>query len=154
MSSLNVSFTVISTIKYTSSLFIQIMMIFGTLTIRNIQQSVKRVNSENIQIETISLSLPKKRWERQKITNRQCVQMMIVQCIYFSLTTLAVPIQWIKQSIRSYILLDSITGACTSFYLFTLSSQLFRHELMLLFIDQVKFKRQNTINNRHHRPKK
>ena len=76
--------------------------------------------------------------------------MMFVQCIYFSLMATPVSVYWIYSSLRINIVPDalqlakdtlfgystgilSVTRTSTSFYLFTLSSQLFRRELLHLF---------------------
>ncbi|CAF1234411.1 unnamed protein product [Adineta steineri] len=121
------------------------MLSFGLLTIRNIRRSVKRVvpntNLSQTQNET---------QQRQKATDRQLIQMMIAQFIFYTLTTtpnsvffiyssaisnnVANALQTARLSLVSNIV-SYITngGACLSFYLFTLSSKLFRRELMHLF---------------------
>jgi hypothetical protein len=126
-----------------------VMLVFGSLTIRNVQQSMRRIVSQNIQ--TLNQTEPRLReqLQRRKTTDRQLIQMMVVQCIYFSLLSTPISINWIYLSLRPTVVTNalqsaidnyvasivgtlSLTGACTSFYLFTLSSQLFRHELMHL----------------------
>ncbi|CAF1354439.1 unnamed protein product [Adineta steineri] len=126
-----------------------IMFCFGSLTIHNIRQAGKRVIPRNNQIND-QTKQPQLQLQNQKKTDRQLIQMMIVQCVYFSITSSLISINYIYMSVRPSLVLDalqvakddlfaqmvgtiSITGACTSFYLFTLSSQLFRDELMKLF---------------------
>jgi hypothetical protein len=126
-----------------------VMLFFGSLTIRHVQQSIGRLAPQNIQ--TLNQTEPRHReqLQRRKTTDRQLIQMMIVQCVYFSLLSTPISINWIYISLRPAVIPNarqnaidnyvssivgtlSLTGACTSFYLFTLSSQLFRHELMHL----------------------
>ncbi|CAF0825527.1 unnamed protein product [Adineta steineri] len=126
-----------------------IMFCFGSLTIHNIRQTGKRVISRNNHIND-QTKQPQSQLQNQKKTDRQLIQMMIVQCVYFSITSSLISINYIYMSVRPPLVLDalqvakddlfaqmvgtiSITGACTSFYLFTLSSQLFRDELIKLF---------------------
>ncbi|CAF1157669.1 unnamed protein product [Adineta ricciae] len=124
-----------------------VMLCFGSLTIRHIRQQLKRVqitNNENIAQTQLSKT------RRQKRTDRQLIQMMLVQCLYFSVTSLLVSINWFYVTVRPPIVIDvvqgakddafsqisgliSLVGPCTSFYLFTLSSQVFRDELKHLF---------------------
>jgi DMSO/TMAO reductase YedYZ heme-binding membrane subunit len=130
-----------------------IMLIFGSLTIRNVQRTMRRVAPQNIragtqnqtQIEPVQQQL-----QRPKTTDRQLIQMMIAQCVYFSVMSTPLSIYWIYASATSNVVPDalqtareamfqniagylSFTCASTSFYFFTLSSQLFRRELMHLF---------------------
>ncbi|CAF1065007.1 unnamed protein product [Adineta steineri] len=129
-----------------------VMLLFGLLTIRHVQRLGKRIVPQNIQVQnqTNSTSLPQEQLRHQKATDRQLLQMMLVQCIYFSLlatpisatyiyTALTInvvpdPLQLAKLSLLTNVTgLLSGTSACTSFYVFTLSSRLFRRELMQLF---------------------
>jgi hypothetical protein len=128
-----------------------VMLIFGSLTIRHVQLSVQRVAPQTINIKDAFTRPPQQeQLQRQKTTDRQLTQMMVVQVIYFSLLSSPVSINWLYTSLRSNVVIDalqsakdtlfsnivsfiSLTGACTSFYLFTLSSQLFRRELIHLF---------------------
>jgi hypothetical protein len=126
-----------------------VMLIFGSLTIRAIQQTVRRIVPQNVQ--TLAQTEPTHREQqlRRKKADRQLIQMMVVQCVYFSLLSTPISINWIYVAVRhngipnalqtardslvtSIVGTLSFTGACTSFYMFTLSSQLFRHELMHL----------------------
>jgi hypothetical protein len=126
-----------------------IMLTFGSLTIRHVRQSVRQIASQNTQTR-IPTHL-QSQLLRRKTTDQQLIRMMIGQCVYFSLLSTPVSIFYIwyamgfgtttdpLQSAKNE-LFPSITGmlsfasACTSFYLFTLSSQLFRDKLMHLFI--------------------
>jgi hypothetical protein len=130
------------------------MLIFGLLTIRHVHQSGRRIVTHNTlvpnQIESISLAQDQLRLRRQKTTDRQLLQMMLVQCVYFSLLSTPVSVSYVYIALRINVVSDalqvakdtlftnitgllSITGACTSFYVFTLSSRLFRRELQKLF---------------------
>ncbi|CAF1264989.1 unnamed protein product [Adineta ricciae] len=123
-----------------------IMLYFGSLTIRHLRQSAKQVRLQKNQTNVQS----QPQLQRQKKTDRQLIQMMIVQCVYFSVTSSSISINWIYVAARPPLAMDalqvakddlfaqitgftSLTGACTSFYLFTLSSKLFRSELVNLF---------------------
>ena len=130
-----------------------VMLIFGSLTIRHVQLSVKKVIPKSTQSQRQTVSQPttvQDHAKRQRMVDRQLIQMIIVQCIYFSLVSTPVSIWYIYDALRIKLVIDptqkakdnafatatgviSITGACTSFYLFTLSSQLFRQELTHLF---------------------
>ncbi|CAF1339425.1 unnamed protein product [Adineta steineri] len=117
------------------------MLIFGLLTIHQYRQGKKRVaptNTQNV---------------RQKIsrsTDRQLIQMMLVQSLVFGLTTSAASFSFLgslsdvnsitdpigaarKNLIKDVLFQFGFFGPCTSFYLFTLSSKLFRRELWKLF---------------------
>ena len=124
------------------------MLVFGSLTIRHVQQSVRKTAPMNIQ--SGSVRSPQGQSKQRKTTDRQLIQMMLVQCIYYSLMATPISVFWIYNSLRINVVSNalqnakdtlfsnttgiiSLTGACTSFYCFTLSSQLFRHELMRLF---------------------
>ena len=127
-----------------------VMLIFGSLTIRHVQQSVKRVVPQITQ--TLSQTQPplQEQQQRRKTPDRQLIQMMIVQCAYFTLMSTPISINWIYVAVRPNVIPTALqnatdnfvenivstlalTGACTSFYVFTLSSQLFRRELMHLW---------------------
>lgn len=130
-----------------------VMLIFGSLTIRHVQQSVKKVTAKTTQSQGQTVSQPtpaQDHVKRQKMIDRQLIQMIIVQCIYFSLASTPISIWYIYDARRINLVIDpiqkakdnafatatgivSITGACTSFYLSTLSSKLFRRELTHLF---------------------
>ncbi|CAF4127082.1 unnamed protein product [Adineta steineri] len=126
-----------------------IMFCFGSLTIHNIRQVGRRVIPRNNRIDG-QAKQPQLQLQNQKKTDRQLIQMMIVQCAYLSITSSLTSINTLYMSLRPPMVLNalqvakddlfvqtvgtiSLTGACTSFYLFTLSSQLFRDELMQLF---------------------
>ncbi|UJR17786.1 hypothetical protein I4U23_004685 [Adineta vaga] len=119
-----------------------IMLYFGLRTVQNIRQSIRRIGKNTIAVE----NQPRHR----KITDRQLIQMMLVQCLIFILTASLPSIQFIYTSVRSNIIIDalqsakdnlfynvagliSLTVPCLSFYLFILSSKLFRSEFIKLF---------------------
>ncbi|CAF3544994.1 unnamed protein product [Adineta steineri] len=125
------------------------MLTFGLLTIRNIRQTVKRVLPNNIPIQ----AQPQTQnilQQGQKATDRQLIQMMLMQCTFFILTSSPNVVYFFYStaisdgvvsalqaarlnmfmSMANYV---ALTGPCMSFYIFTLSSQLFRRELILLF---------------------
>jgi hypothetical protein len=123
------------------------MLVFGSLTIRHVRQSVRRIMSVKTQTQTVNDPQPQ---QRRNATDRQLIQIMLVQCAVFSVTASPVSISWVYTSVRSNVMTDalekakdnlflnlagflSITNSCISFYLFTLSSQLFRSELKHLF---------------------
>ena len=123
-----------------------LMLLFGLFTIRHIRQSVSRIAPMNAQTSTQATALPKHR----KRTDRQLIRMLLVQCVVFTVTASPTSVQYIYTSIRANMIVDNLqrakdnlfyniagfvswTGPCTSFYLFTLSSKLFRHELVRLF---------------------
>ncbi|CAF1401337.1 unnamed protein product [Adineta steineri] len=130
-----------------------VMLIFGLLTIRHVQRSGKRIVPQNIQVQnqTESITLAQQeQLKRQKTTDRQLLKMMLVQCVYFSLLSTPVSALYIYTALRINIVPDALqlakdslftnitgllsgTSGCTSFYVFTLSSRLFRRELMQLF---------------------
>ncbi|CAF1227563.1 unnamed protein product [Adineta steineri] len=126
-----------------------VMFCFGSLTIHNIREVGRRVIPRNNQINGQTRQ-PQLQLQNQKKTDRQLIQMMIVQCVYLSITSSLTSINTLYMSLRPPMVSNalqvakddlfvqtvgtiSLTGACTSFYLFTLSSQLFRDELMQLF---------------------
>ena len=123
-----------------------VMLTFGWLTVRHVQQTLRRIVPQNTQTQIQPVPS-----QRQKITDRQLIQMTIMQSVFFSLMSTPVSVNWIYITVRpseaptalqnakddlfsSIVSALSLTGACTSFYLFTLSSKLFRRELMQLFI--------------------
>ena len=129
-----------------------VMLIFGSLTIRHIQQSLKRVatHSSGTEVQPDTTRPVQTHQKRQKTTDRQLIRMMVVQCMYFSVLSTPVSIFLIYNATITGVISDrlqlakfslfrnttallSVTSACTSFYIFTLSSLLFRQELMHLF---------------------
>jgi hypothetical protein len=115
--------------------------------VRHIRQSVGRVAHQNTP-HVASTQVESQ--QRRKKADRQLIQMMLVQCLMFTLTASPTSVQYIYTSIRATMVVDSVQRAkdnffytiagfvslsvpCTSFYLFTLSSKLFRHELVRLF---------------------
>ncbi len=117
------------------------MLIFGFLTIRHIRQSTRRIANQNNINE---------RQGRTKFIDRQLVQITLVQSILFGLTSASGaiggmfnliddntrndPIALAKQDFIGNILsFVGLLSPCISFYFCTLSSQLFRRELAILF---------------------
>lgn len=122
-----------------------LMLLFGFLTVRHIRQSLGRIAPNVSQATTAA---PDAR-HRHKSADRQLIQMLLFQCCLFAVTASPTSVQYIYTSIRETMVVDnlqrakdnffytiagfvSLTGPCTSFYLFTLSSKLFRHEAMRL----------------------
>jgi hypothetical protein len=96
-------------------------------------------------------------------TDIQLIKMMIGQCIYLSLMSTPILVDWIYSEVRVNIVPDALqtakeqffsnaagvlstTGACASFYIFTLSSQLFHRELIHLFKRRSQGNRQTQMN--------
>ncbi|CAF4046129.1 unnamed protein product [Adineta steineri] len=121
------------------------MFTFGLLAIRNVRQSVRRIIPNHTPTGTQNQVQ-----HRQKATDRQLMQMMIVQSMFFILTGTPNSFYFFCSSAVSNVVLDALQtvrlsliasvttfltngGACMSFYVFTLSSQLFRRELIRLF---------------------
>ena len=117
------------------------MLIFGLLTIRNIRQGKERVAPQQMGQSQSRAGSKKK--------DRQLIQMMFIQALGFGLTTniysfvsiyiASNPTNDIVEKARQALLTNvfsllALTGPCISFYLFTLSSGLFRRELRRLFI--------------------
>ncbi|CAF1206502.1 unnamed protein product [Adineta ricciae] len=119
-----------------------VMLCFGLRTVQHIRGSIQRTGATNVAVRTEN--------QRRKTTDRQLIQMMFVQCVIFMLTASLPSVQFIYTSVRSSLVIDdlqsakdnlfynvcgfvSLTVPCLSFYLFTLSSKLFRCELMKLF---------------------
>lgn len=115
------------------------MFTFGLLTIRNVRRSRTRVASQN------------SNQQNQNRTDRQLIHMLTIQFVVFASTTMGHSICQLYVSITSnttqlnaleraknnYLIIVSnwisIVGPCLSFYLFTLSSKLFRCEVIGLF---------------------
>lgn len=116
------------------------MLIFGLLTIRHIRQTTRRIADQN----NINA-----RRRRAKFVDRQLIQLILIQSIFFGLTsatgaigaminvidnTYKDPIILAKQILLVNVLsFIGLFSPCISFYLCTLSSQLFRRELAILF---------------------
>jgi hypothetical protein len=115
------------------------MLIFGLLTIRHIRQSTQRITDQNHTNR-----------RRTKFIDRQLIQITLIQSILFGLTSAAGAIGGMYNVIDNNTRKDPISLAiqgfignilsfvgllspCMSFYLCTLSSQLFRRELLILF---------------------
>ncbi|CAF1535783.1 unnamed protein product [Adineta ricciae] len=134
------------------------MFILGALTIRNFRQSIKRIapnnNPDNVTGNGNQIQ------QRRKAIDQQMIRMLLVQCLVFILTGAPVSIQYIYGAVA--ILSDpvestknnlawniigfiSLTGPSSSFYLFTLSSKLFRGELMCLFKGHRELRRGTNI---------
>ena len=117
------------------------MFIFTILTLRNVRQGKRRLapqqNNETVPRQN--------RWSNE----RQLIQMTIGQCLALGLPTTAYSIGSLyiasKADLQKNALEEanetllltvlaciSLLGPCLSFYLFTLSSQLFRRELLRL----------------------
>lgn len=93
------------------------MLVFGLLTIRHIQQSVARIKTQIIQIQPQTEPLPQqKQLQRPRTTDRQLIQMTIVQCIYFSLMSSPLSINWIYTSMRSNVVSDALQSAEDDFF--------------------------------------
>jgi phosphatidylinositol kinase/protein kinase (PI-3 family) len=117
------------------------MLVFGFLTIRHVRQGKMRVANRN----TVNY-----RQQILRSVDRQLIQMMLVQSFVFSMTTCGpsiVNFYFISnvnlttdpvEAARELLITTTfgfigLFGPCTSFYLFTLSSKLFRRELKQLF---------------------
>lgn len=110
------------------------MFVFGFLTVRHIHQSKARVAPalRAIDVSTTSNRPPKK-------SDRQLIRMLLVQCLVFIVTASPTSVQYIYASTRETMGGDNVfylvagfvalTVPSISFYLFTLSSKLFRQEL-------------------------
>ena len=119
------------------------MVVFSLLTIRNINQGRRRIIPPSQDTQNQQQATRKK-------TDVQLLRMVIVQSLMLSSTTMtnfivslyvssvSIPTQdALKKSTNDYLRnafsFVALTGPCMSFYLFTLSSPLFRHELFNLF---------------------
>jgi len=117
------------------------MLIFDLLIIRHIKLSVRRVGGDNI---------VNHRQRQAKFIDRQLIQIILIQSILFGLTSASGaiggmynvvddnsrkdPLTLAKQNFVGNILsFVGLLGPCLSFYLCTLSSRLFRRELLNLF---------------------
>jgi hypothetical protein len=131
------------------------MLIFGLLTIRHIRQSTRRIANHNNENE---------RRRRTKFIDRQLIEITLIQSILFGLTSASSAIGGIfnviddnkrkdqitlaKQSFIGNILsFVALLSPCISFYLCTLSSQLFRRELAILFHFRQRQDQINPIKN-------
>jgi hypothetical protein len=130
------------------------MIVFGSLTIQNVRQGKRRVLPQTIQDQ---------RQQSRRKTDAQLIKMMLVQSFVFGSTTTSYSIvalyvasdaastdDALRKAIDNYLSnvfgYIALTGPCMSFYLFTLSSQLFRGELINLFHRRPQAQnRQNTI---------
>lgn len=116
------------------------MLIFGLLTIRNIQKSAQRAFDHD---------MINRRQKRIKHIDRQLIQITLIQSILFGVTSAAGAIGGMHNVINNHLRRDPLSLAtqrltgnvlsfvgllspCISFYLCTLSSQLFRRELVQL----------------------
>lgn len=125
-----------------------LMLLFGMLTIKHTLQAKRQVipsNSRRMTGEVISQVQT-----RRKTVDKQMIRMMIIQCAVFIVTATPTSVNFIYTSIKPTVTTDvvavaqanfvsrfvgllSFTGPCVSFYLFTLSSVLFRREIARLF---------------------
>jgi hypothetical protein len=118
------------------------MLIFGMLTLQNIERSKRPIIPSTNVKNAID--------QNNRKTNRHMLRMLFVQVLVYCITGLTFSIAIIITSINTSQPKDvfqvaqenminavvgmlSILGPCTSFYLFTLSSGLFRKELKNLF---------------------
>ncbi len=119
------------------------MLLFGLLTLRNIERSKRIVAGSSTNVETAAS-------QNNRKTNRQMLRMLFVQVLIYCVTGTAFSVGMIVTSINpsetkntfqlaqdnmiiAVVGMLSNTGPCLSFYLFTLSSGLFRKELKKLF---------------------
>ncbi|CAF1461951.1 unnamed protein product [Adineta steineri] len=134
------------------------MLVFGLLTIRHIRQGSRRIVPQN----TGNL-----RQRDQKKINRQLFQMLLIQSFVFGATTTILSIGNLYVSITSNLIVKNdidkandtllvtivnwiaTIGPCTNFYLFVLSSQLFRGEVIKLFLWRRPTSTANTITASH-----
>jgi hypothetical protein len=120
------------------------MLIFGMLTLRNIERSKRSTVMTSTNLENTTNQ------NNNRKTNRHLLRMLLVQVMIYSVTGLtfsvALMITAINASkpknifqvaqenmINAVVGMLSTLGPCLSFYLFTLSSGLFRKELKNLF---------------------
>ena len=147
-----------------------VMLIFGSLTIRHVQQSLQRCAPQEATNPSpnsiiITTTIKKTNQRRRKAIDRQLIRMMIIQCVYFSVLSTPISVQYIYYAVNITVEVDalqrakddlfgnitgylSFTSTCTSFYLFTLSSQLFRRHLMDLFTTQCRWIRETIADPR------
>jgi hypothetical protein len=117
------------------------MLVFGLLTIRHIQQSAQAVGNQ---------TSANHRQHRIRFIDQQLYLITFIQSILFGVTSAAGavggmynviddksrkdPLKLAKQScIRNILSFVGFLGPCLSFYLCTLPSRMFRHELVKLF---------------------
>jgi Trk-type K+ transport system membrane component len=117
------------------------MIVFVLLTVRNVSRGKRRVLLQNIQDQ---------RQQNRKKIDAQLIKMMVMQSFVLGSTTTSYSIvnlcialgakstdDALKKALGNYLSnvfgYIALTGPCMSFYLFTLSSQLFRRELINLF---------------------
>ena len=117
------------------------MLMFGLLTLRNVQQSKRLI------VIPVTNLLTRTNQNNRK-TNNQMLRMLIVQVLVYCVTGLVFSATIIYTSMNpptndfqggqynvvyAVVGMGSNVGPCLSFYLFTLSSALFRKELKNLF---------------------
>jgi hypothetical protein len=119
------------------------MFLFGILTLRNIERSKRIAAGPSANLETVAN-------QNNRKTNRQMLRMLFVQVLVYCVTGLTFSVAIIITSINAsqpknvfqvaqenmvnaVVGMLSTLGPCISFYLFTLSSGLFRKELQNLF---------------------
>ncbi len=127
------------------------MLVFGLLTLRNVERSKRLVVMPSTNLVNTTNQTNRK-------TNNNMIRMLIVQVLVYSITGLTFSIALIytaiianqpknifqvaqENMINAVVGMLSDVGPCLSFYLFTLSSSLFRKELKNLFC------RHNRIGN-------
>ena len=135
------------------------MIVFNMFTLRHINQA-KRLRV----IPTTNLENTNNQNARK--TDRQMLRMLLVQVLVYSLTGLTFSIAQIiivanasqpknvvqvaqENLINAFVGILTNTGPCLSFYLFTLSSGLFRKELKNLFI-RFNIRWNQPQDDRHH----
>lgn len=121
------------------------MIVFGLLTIQNIHRGKRMIHVQNIGEQQL---------RNRKKTDNQMIRMMLIQSFLLGSTTTTFSIMTLyitgrakstddalKKVTDNYIstILNyvSLIGSCISFYLFTLSSKLFRRELTNLFYQRI-----------------
>jgi 1,4-dihydroxy-2-naphthoate octaprenyltransferase len=121
------------------------MLVFGLLTIRNVRQVKRRLRPhENTHVQS-------QEQQQQRQTHDQLIRMTLIQCLTFGLTSSVYAVDFIYQAIavvlttrntleqsdntrRSTMLTSiAVTMPYMSFYICTLSSPLFRRELIRFF---------------------
>ena len=131
------------------------MCAFAILMIRNIKKSKQLRVSPLTNVNNVVNK------NRQRI-DRQMIQMLLIQILVYSVAGIAFSVAWIvlamsstqsknivqvaeENLINAVVGMCSNTGPCLSFYLFTLSSKLFRKELNNLFNRFIK--KNNQLND-------
>lgn len=119
-----------------------LMLLFGICTIKHLHHSLQRVSDIEYQSQNRTR-------RRRKSIDRQMIRMMLIQCVGFILTGSLPSVNFLYTSLRASQNLDalqlakdnlmynitgfvSLTVPCIGFYLFVLSSKLFRKELIKL----------------------